>query len=303
VAENKPAGKKERVLNREQILSLERAIDDEIDISGQSKTVVLHIDAIELVHMGQGGFIYRLFLSNPGHFQADQPLTLRAGRAYDSECIQASVLSTTDQEIYVLCRRALPDDVRLLHAEFDPGFVFAALRQFILRKNESPAGLAHQLARRSIPPAHKSAQTGPVAGFNDQQLAGLRRMLTGPMHFLWGPPGTGKTRTVGAAIAEWLRREKSVLIVSTSNVAVDIALKAAIQHMSEHEAQAFLRLGNTDDPELSDFTVAGTVAKDPRIAPRGSNHIQRVQQRLREVGEKLTQLLLHCRQRNRTSDL
>ena len=49
------------------------------------------------------------------------------------------------------------------------------------------------------------------------------------MHFLWGPPGTGKTLTVGAAVAEWMRENKRVLIVSTSNAAVDVAAKAVLR--------------------------------------------------------------------------
>lgn len=302
VAKHKPSAGNERILSGEQIISLGLAVDDQKTALGSSKKVMLHIDAIELVHMGQGGFIYRLLLSNPIHLQVDQPLTLTAGRTHGSQPIQASILHVADQQIVIFCRSALPEDIRLVRAEFDPGFILDALREFIEHKNNAPSGLAHQLARRSIPTAHAPATRTSIQGLNNQQLAGLRKMLTGPMHFLWGPPGTGKTWTVGAAIAEWLRRKRSVLIVSTSNVAVDIALKAAITHINAPEAQAILRLGNTDDPDLSGYTVSGKVVKDPRIAGCGSNHIQCVQQRLQEVREQLTRLFLSCRRQNCTSD-
>lgn len=44
--------------------------------------------------------------------------------------------------------------------------------------------------------------------------------------FLWGPPGTGKTYTIGAILAQFLRQhhKSRVLLVSSTNVAVDQAL-------------------------------------------------------------------------------
>ncbi|MFM2404909.1 MAG: hypothetical protein RL223_2789 [Pseudomonadota bacterium] len=46
--------------------------------------------------------------------------------------------------------------------------------------------------------------------------------------FLWGPPGTGKTTTLGVLLAEYLARrpEARVLLLSTTNAAVDTALIA-----------------------------------------------------------------------------
>lgn len=43
--------------------------------------------------------------------------------------------------------------------------------------------------------------------------------------FLWGPPGTGKTHTLGRFLAEMLlQTQKKVLLLSSTNTAVDIAL-------------------------------------------------------------------------------
>lgn len=301
-AGREPSRKTQEVLNSCQVLSFKLAVEESIRASGQGKPVVLHIDALELVHMGQGGFIYRLLLSRPQHFQADQPLILRVGRAYDSELIQASILRAADQEICIICQRGLPNDVRLLHAEFDPGFIFAALREFVLQKNESPVGLAHQVAQRTIPQARGAAKVGTPSGVNNEQLAALRRMVTGPMHFLWGPPGTGKTWTLGGAVVEWFRRGKSVLIVSTSNVAVDLALKAAIGQTGIEERRQILRLGNTKDLKLSDFTVAGRLARDSQRIGEGLDRIQQLQRNLQEVGERLTRLLGAYRPRTGLAD-
>jgi hypothetical protein len=53
--------------------------------------------------------------------------------------------------------------------------------------------------------------------------------------FLWGPPGTGKTTTLGAILAQYLVQLPSsrVLLLSTTNCAVDLALVAVDKCLEE----------------------------------------------------------------------
>jgi len=53
--------------------------------------------------------------------------------------------------------------------------------------------------------------------------------------FLWGPPGTGKTTTLGALLASILRRSSStrILLLSTTNSAVDQAIVAVDNALAE----------------------------------------------------------------------
>jgi DNA replication ATP-dependent helicase Dna2 len=55
--------------------------------------------------------------------------------------------------------------------------------------------------------------------------------------FLWGPPGTGKTYTVGAILASHLRQrpQARILLLSTTNWAVDIALLSVDRSLEELE--------------------------------------------------------------------
>lgn len=66
--------------------------------------------------------------------------------------------------------------------------------------------------------------------------------------FVWGPAGTGKTRTVGTMVAAWLEKNpgKRVLLVATTNPAVDQLLVAVDQALEElgHGTQG-------DSPRLS----------------------------------------------------
>lgn len=55
--------------------------------------------------------------------------------------------------------------------------------------------------------------------------------------FLWGPPGTGKTRTLGAMLASYLVKfpQARVLLLSTTNTAVDLALVSVDRALEELE--------------------------------------------------------------------
>ncbi|RZL32949.1 MAG: DNA helicase [Rubrivivax sp.] len=71
--------------------------------------------------------------------------------------------------------------------------------------------------------------------------------------FLWGPPGTGKTTTLGVLLAEYLDRQPQarVLLLSTTNQAVDQATlavdKALHKGRREHLRDAVQRLGTRFD--------------------------------------------------------
>ena len=64
---------------------------------------------------------------------------------------------------------------------------------------------------------------------NDSQREAIEKAMTCRTLFIWGPPGTGKTDTLGFIIANYLRAGKKVLFASNTNRAVDVGLMSAIQ--------------------------------------------------------------------------
>lgn len=74
-----------------------------------------------------------------------------------------------------------------------------------------------------------------AAGLNGNQVEAITRCLTEPLWFVWGPPGTGKTSTLGAAVCQATLRGDTVVVAAHSNVAVDAALLAASKHLLQVE--------------------------------------------------------------------
>lgn len=88
-----------------------------------------------------------------------------------------------------------------------------------------------------------------------------RLALALPRHrtsLLWGPPGTGKTTTLGALVAEEIAsgRSKTVLVTATTHTAVDQVIRAVDQALEragaghQHLRQRTKRFGSRVDPKF-----------------------------------------------------
>jgi len=71
--------------------------------------------------------------------------------------------------------------------------------------------------------------------------------------FIWGPPGTGKTRTIGKIGEQLARQERSVLLVSHTNSAVDQAVLEIAHELGDDLVDCdVLRLGTPKDQRLAE---------------------------------------------------
>ncbi|HCD52862.1 MAG TPA: hypothetical protein DEQ34_10465 [Balneolaceae bacterium] len=68
---------------------------------------------------------------------------------------------------------------------------------------------------------------------NEAQLDAIQKALINNILYVWGPPGTGKTATLGFIIANLLAEGKRVLFVSNTNRAVDVGLLSVMDALYE----------------------------------------------------------------------
>jgi hypothetical protein len=105
---------------------------------------------------------------------------------------------------------------------------------------------------RADPAPPPAAASG---GLNADQARGLAACLAPGVQLIWGPPATGKTRLIAAALPDLIARGQSVLLVSGTSVAVDDAIGQAARDIDPAPG-VMVRVGT---PHLAD------VAADPRI--------------------------------------
>lgn len=102
-------------------------------------------------------------------------------------------------------------------------------------------------------PADISYREGQSQTLDKGQKAAVESSIGRNFSAIWGPPGTGKTTIIGEIVMNLFRANRSVLIVSHTNTAVDQAiLKAAnSEGMAEHLPRgAVVRVGQVANKEL-----------------------------------------------------
>jgi hypothetical protein len=94
-----------------------------------------------------------------------------------------------------------------------------------------------------------------LEGLNEQQIYAVQAIRNQSNVFIWGPPGTGKTTTVGALVASAANSGLRVLVVSNTNTALDTAIQAAMPRVLSKilgSDGGVLRIGTILKPELKD---------------------------------------------------
>lgn len=92
-------------------------------------------------------------------------------------------------------------------------------------------------------------------GLNRHQADALNVSGENAVTYIWGPPGTGKTTTMGSLVAALAELGQKVLLISNTNLAVDTALERCLDRFKLVDPISeglMLRLGNPVKPEIKD---------------------------------------------------
>jgi len=183
-----------------------------------------------------------------------------AAQPGDAARFKVQVRYASPTEAVVATTGDVPADVGLrLYLQIDPSVVARAFAEY-LEACKAPR-LASVLAGRG----ELSVRAPEVlADLNTEQQLAAGAITSPGVSVVWGPPGTGKTRVIGAAVTELLRRGRSVALVSNTNVAVDQALLHVCRAVERFEPGEILRVGHPSIPEVSEHAML-QVAKAIRV--------------------------------------
>jgi hypothetical protein len=181
---------------------------------------------------------------------------------------------------------------------FDPTWLLEALDDRLARMEDDPDDYHVDTALRLFGRAFGETGETDVAadaaeGLNPSQHAALRRVAGSRAQFVWGPPGTGKTRLLGHACA-LLAAEGRVLVAATTNAAVDEAAGRVVEVLGRGavEANRVIRFGAGLIPESDPLLgVEAAVTRAESVRPSAlSRGIDELAGRLgvrREPGEPI----------------
>ena len=232
-------------------------------------------DEIEAIKQGSGGSTWTVF--NGRFIRRDGPLfvylfstesalalidDLPTEVEIDGQRVEGQVVSVRGTEIAVGIERDFGPIIEQVHLTADLPYLLQALKD---RYQDILSG--HRAIRTSL--SQKlfgtiSATTGIYQGpldlpavpshLNDDQREAIRKALGSEVSFIWGLPGTGKTKTVSFLAAALLSRNLRVLIVSQTNLAADQALHSVAELLNSsplYQEGKLLRLGAIAKEDLS----------------------------------------------------
>ena len=107
-----------------------------------------------------------------------------------------------------------PDFLRILD-EYAAGM--------IIKPSDNPETRFMQLAEVLCQKSQGKPSGVKRADLRQSQNDAVEAALHNQFSFIWGPPGTGKSYTLGHLAAEWRKAGKKVLVVAHTNTAVDVA--------------------------------------------------------------------------------
>ncbi len=164
------------------------------------------------------------------------------------------IISTEGLTVTLSVANDLGDFIPNARLETNLTFLLRKLIERIEQRGSAPNPAGDRILGLSQP----SGETGSVelnelglVGLNHEQEQALASAVNRDTTFIWGPPGTGKTRTIGAVGEALFARKRSLLLVSHTNTAVDGAMLQIADRMGEkaHDGTV-IRVGIPSDEEL-----------------------------------------------------
>jgi thymidine kinase len=172
----------------------------------------------------------------------DTPLEVRVSGA----SVRGQLIGTQGNTVTVALQQYIGESIPQATLLSQPQLIYAKLKDRLNDKS-----LQDQLPLKLF--ARKTPRLGADFNFkipgsaqpNQLQKETIAKALESEILFVWGPPGTGKTRTLAHCAQVFCERGQKTLILANTNIAVDNALNAVARQLEYAALDAsVLRVGN-----------------------------------------------------------
>ncbi len=255
-----------------------------------------------------GAYLYRFRCDLDLHLPVDTPLLVMASA--ESSAADVFEHDVELERLDLSLRGSLGETVPEAILHLDPSYLLTALAarlQTILDQPEQfsrERGLALLSGQPGAPPPRDEAApppssapslpstSGPPA-LNSSQESAIDFVLQHDVSYVWGPPGTGKTWTVGHLVRRLVERGERVLLTAHTNVATDNALLQVLETGAWAPGEA-LRIGARGERlqgrgvSLDDVLHARLLADHPELARSAEELCRRIASALAEPPRRLT---------------
>jgi len=209
----------------------------------------------EMIGVAEGNYLYRFPISEDLQLRDETPVRVVCGQSE----VDGNIVSILKGFLIVALEEDMGPKIASARLITDDSFLIERLREKLDEVSEG-AQFNHGSANRVVgeAPIKCSVEEPDPQVFlgdllNPGQQEAIRRSFGSDTTFIWGPPGTGKTTTLARIVEAHFRANRSVLLVSNTNIAVDTALEQIAKRLDgepDFYAGAILRHGPVVKDEL-----------------------------------------------------
>jgi hypothetical protein len=293
-----PAGSPQSAPNQQGIIpEFIQALADEIEKlkKGGGGSIITVFDGYFIRQEGPF-YVYVFTTESPLIVMDDAPAEVEVG----GQRFEGQVISVQGSEVAVGVVNDFGKTIAQARLITNLWYLLEALRKRFEEVNNGQRTLATRLGQSlfGFAAANVGSDTSElnlpasVSSLNDEQLAAIRSACGSDIHFIWGPPGTGKTKTIGFLIAAFIRRNLRVLVASHTNVATDYAITSAaklLEDTEDYQSGKLVRFGNiSPNVSVPEMVIPEKIAE--RLGHDLKAQILRLQNELVPIKEELTAL-------------
>jgi len=244
-------------------LGMLRALEDEIRAGQTDPTRAFVVREGRRVPGAQYGYLYRFTAEAPRHLPPESPVRFTTNGRVD---IPGILVAAEQVGVLLQLREDLGDQVPQGTVTSEPWFVYAALRDRlndVLEEHSSFPEVTRAILGQQEPLVRPNDNISggilsalkelgdPAQLLNECQERALERSLTRTAHFIWGPPGTGKTVCLAQIARGAVTLGERVMVLAHSNAAVDVAMLRVADAFSETAELTEGRVLRVGTPQLS----------------------------------------------------
>lgn len=140
---------------------------------------------------------------------------------------EADIINVEKNKIVLSLKEKITKEIDKVFLKCNPVFLLEGLRFRLLKCKNKTNSLARVIVEDGFVSDHQ---------IEVPKKESLYEMIeNNKITFIWGPPGTGKTTTLGDLVKRYAIEKKKILIVSHSNTAVDEAILKILDHFKDSE--------------------------------------------------------------------
>jgi len=274
------------------------ALTAEVEEQKKKGTARWEVREGRLVEVRGPLYVYSFVLDDPTLAGAFDDTPVRVHTAVSDA--SGHVVGVSGVQIYVAIESNLGEYVPSAQILAQPYYLLELLCERLASLQESSCVIANKCLRLEqfkylkdedfIPDQHIQPLWDRL---NTEQKNATRQALGSEVCYIWGPPGTGKTTTVGVAVASMIQNGSTVLLTSNTNAAVDQALRACLRLLvetDEYRDGRILRLGT---PQIEEIRKDDNISLDnitERKCEPLREQLTKIRDELAEAEHKLTEL-------------